>query len=152
MPRIKLCKDCVFFEYVDIPKTLSLVEGHCKLLEMINNKPIAKCSGFEECIANEDLHTSEDEIQDDQKKVFDQYYSLRTELLKKLYDVFEKIYEYDEFDELNDFDEYKEIVGLNNIEGNEEKFEKVKGKLGKLSIQVKRYFYTVKDIEYPKKW
>jgi len=149
--KIFICEICYFFEYFEKPITLSFVGGHCKLLEMINNKRIVKCSGIEGCIANEDLHILENELTDEQKKIFAQFYDRKKDLLKQLDEVSQKLdYEYDEFD---DFEEYKNVIGLDDIEWNEEEeLENIKMELSKLSVHVKKYFYTVSDLEYPKKW
>ena len=78
------CQTCFFFEYMEKQISLSFVQGHCKLLEMIHNKSLVKCSGIEGCIANYNLHTLESELTDDQKKNFNNYYCVRNDLLKKL--------------------------------------------------------------------
>lgn len=142
------CKDCVFFEYLDVSMSLSLTEGHCKLLEMINNKHLAKCSGVEGCIANDDLHTLKNELTKDQIIIFDDYYVIKTDLVKKLYTLLHgDNYTYEEFDD------YKRTLGLDDLGFEiEEEIENIKMELWKLSGQVKRYYYTFTGKKYPKKW
>ena len=82
MTRLEICKNCFFFGgYIDnvkaSKKRLSPFQGHCKLLELIKDVPIAYCSGVDVCKGVKDLHTSEQELNEEEKKNFNGFYKLK---------------------------------------------------------------------------
>ena len=82
--RSKLCQNCFFFEYLETSRTLSLVAGHCKLLELIHNKRVIFCSGLDVCKEERDRHICEKKLSEEQKKAFNKLYERRLHYLRKL--------------------------------------------------------------------
>ncbi|GAG80010.1 unnamed protein product [marine sediment metagenome] len=78
------CRDCFFFEYLEISRTLSLVDGHCKLLELIHNTRVVFCSGLDVCKEERDRHTHEKKLSEEQKKAFNKLYERRLDYLREL--------------------------------------------------------------------
>jgi len=80
----KPCQDCFFFEYLETSRILSLVDGHCKLLELIHNKRVIFCSGLDVCKEEKDYHTLESQLTEKQKEWFNELYERRLDYLRKL--------------------------------------------------------------------
>ena len=80
----KTCQDCFFFEYLETSRILSLVDGHCKLLELIHNKRVIFCSGLDVCKEEKDYHTLESQLTEKQKEWFNELYERRLDHLRKL--------------------------------------------------------------------
>jgi len=82
--RSKPCRNCFFFEYLETSRTLSLVDGHCKLLELIHNKRVIFCSGLDVCKGERERHIHEKKLSEEQKKAFNKLYERRLHYLRKL--------------------------------------------------------------------
>ena len=132
--RTRFCQTCFFFEFYEKQHSLSLVEGHCKILELINNT-WAKCSGIEGCRGSSDLHTSKSELTEEEKKYLNNFYLVRTNLLNDL-----KIAIGNQID-IMDLDD------LGAIDAGEMNIQNIRDKLGVISLQGKKYFYDVKGIK-----
>ena len=83
------------------------------------------------------------ELSEEQKTMFNKFYTKKGELLKDLYNVENKPYS-----ELDEFDDYLDAIRVDDSD-KEPEIEEVVSNLKRLAVEVAKYFCMTKGFEYP---